>query len=103
MSNKTNRIQLLQNPDHLPGLQPGIRMKGGVLYDPSLKGFVAINHSWDNVLCMGEPKEWRITQVFPTEEAAMQYYKTNIRPELEKMTSQMGKSGTKTLHRKLEE
>jgi hypothetical protein len=103
MSNKMNRKQMHQHPDQLPGLQPDIRMKGGVLYDPSLKGFVAIVHSWDNVLCTGEPKEWCTTQVFPTEETAMQYYKTNIRPEIEKMTSQMGKSGTKILHRKLEE
>ena len=102
MSSKTISKQRPQKSDQLPGLKPGIRMKGGVLYDPSLKGFVAIVHSWDNVLCAGEPQEWRTTQVFPTEEAALQYYKTNIRPKLEKMTSQMGKSSTKILHRKLE-
>lgn len=78
-------------------------MKGGVRYDPSIPGFVAIVHSWDNALCAGEPQEWRTTQVFPTEEAALQYYKTNIQPELEKMMSQMKKSGLKTIHRKLEE
>ncbi|MCJ7433703.1 MAG: hypothetical protein MUO77_09480 [Anaerolineales bacterium] len=92
-----------QKSDSLPGLMPGIRMKGGVRYDPSIKGFVAIVHSWDNTLVVGEPKEWRTSQIFPTEEAALQYYKANIRPELEKMMSQMEKSSIKTLHRKLEE
>lgn len=82
---------------------PGIRMKGGVRYDPSVNGFVAIVHSWDNALCVGEPQEWRTSQVFPTEEAALLYYKTNIRPELEEMMSQMKKASVKTLHRKLDE
>jgi hypothetical protein len=100
---KKIRKPMQQILGQLSGLQPGIRMKGGVQYDPSLNGFVVIVHSWDNVLCTGEPEEWRTTQIFPTEDAALQYYKTNIRPELEQMTSQMGKSGTKILHRKLEE
>jgi hypothetical protein len=95
--------QRQQKSDTLPGLLPGIRMKGGVRYDPSINGFVAIVHSWDNVLCVGEPQEWRTSQVFPTEEAALRYYKTNIRPELEKMMSQAEKSNIKTLHRRLEE
>lgn len=103
MSGKTISKQRHQKSEQFPGLKPGMRMKGGVLYDPVLKGFVAIVHSWDNVLGVGKPQEWRTTQVFPTEEAAMQYYKANIRPELEKLTAQMGKSNTKSLHRKLEE
>ena len=78
-------------------------MKGDVLCDPSLKEFVVIVHSWDNVLCMGEPEDWRAVQVFPAEDAALQYYKTNIRPELEKMILQMGKSGANSAHRKLVE
>lgn len=89
--------------DTLPGLMPAIRMKGGVRYDPSINGFVAIVHSWDNALCIGEPQEWRTSQVFPTEEAALQYYKTNIRPEMEKLMSQAGKSGVMAIHRKLEQ
>jgi len=93
---------MYQESDILPDLMPGIRMKGGVRYDPAINGFVAIVHSWDNALCIGEPQEWRTSQVFPTEEAALQYYKINIRPELEKMMSQAEKSGIKTLHRKLE-
>jgi hypothetical protein len=40
---------------------------------------------------------------FPREDAALQYYTTNIRPELEKMTSQIGKSGANIAHRKLVE
>jgi len=78
-------------------------MKGGVRYDPSVGGFVAIVHTWDNVLCAGEPQEWRSPQVFPTEEAAMQYYKTNIRPVLEQMTSQLAKSRKDVIHRKVEQ
>jgi hypothetical protein len=102
MSRKTSSKQSSQTSEQFPGLQSGIRMKGGVLYDPVLKGFVAIVHSWDNVLCVGEPKEWQTPQVFPTEEAAMNYYKTNLRPELEKLMSKVGKSSTSVLHRKLE-
>lgn len=103
MRSKTIGKQSSPKSEQFPGLQPGMRMKGGVLYDPVLKGFFAIVHSWDNVLGVGKPKEWRTPQIFPTEEAAMQYYKTNIRPELEKLTAQIGKSGLKSLHRKLEE
>jgi len=78
-------------------------MKGGILDDPVLKGFFAIIHSWDNLLGTDKPQKWRTPQVFPTEETAMQYYKTNIRPEGEKLLAEMGKSGQKSLHRKLEE
>lgn len=103
MSRKMISKQRPQDAGQFPGLQPGLRMKGGVLYDPALKGFVAIVHSWDNALGVGKPEEWRTPQVFPTEEAAMDYYKTNLRPELEKLMAQMGKTRTKVLHRKLEE
>jgi hypothetical protein len=44
------------------------------------------------VLCVGEPEEWRAARKFPIEETALEYYKTNIRPEFEKMTSQMRKN-----------
>lgn len=89
--------------EQFPDLPAGIRMKGGVLYDPALKGFFAIVHSWDNIFCSGEPKEWRTPQSFATEEAAMQYYKTHIRPELEKLMTEAEKSGIKSLKRRLEE
>ena len=102
MSRKVRSKQKQQIAGALPGLMPAIRMKGGVRYDPSINGFVAIVHSWDNALCVGELQEWRTSQVFPTEEAALQYYKTNIRPELEKMMAQAEQSSIKTLHRKLE-
>jgi hypothetical protein len=74
-----------------------------VLYDAVPKRFAAIVHSWDNVHGVGKPKEWRTPQVFPTEAAAMDYYKANLRPELEKLMAKVGKSSTKVLHRKLEE
>lgn len=102
MSSKTKRDRKPQKSQPLPGLVPGLRMKGGVRYDPAVNGFVAIVHTWDNVLGSGEPQEWRASQVFPTEEAALHYYKTNIRPALEQMTSQLGKSSRGVLRRKLE-
>jgi hypothetical protein len=99
---KTKRKPISQSTPSLPGLKPGIRMKGGVHYDPAVNGFVAIVHTWDNVSCIGEPQEWRTTQVFSTEAAALQYYKTNIRPILEQLTSQMAKSSKGAIHRRLE-
>jgi hypothetical protein len=68
-------------------------------------GFVAIVHTWDNVHAYGEPEEWRTPQVFPTEEAAMAYYKTTIRPALERLMADMAKetSAGKIIRRKLEE
>ena len=100
MKSKTRSQQKPPKSQALSGLNPGMRMKGGVRYDPTVNGFVAIVHTWDNVHCTGEPREWRTPQVFPTEEEAMQYYKTNIRPELEKMTSQLAKSSKNIIHRK---
>ncbi|MDH4137940.1 MAG: hypothetical protein OEW09_14660 [Anaerolineae bacterium] len=89
----------------LKGLTPGIRMKGGVRFDPTVNGFTAIVHFWDNVYCHGEPDEWRSPEVFSTEDAAMQYYKTSIRPALEQMMTEMAKEqpGAKFLRRKLEQ
>ncbi len=78
-------------------------MRGGVRYDPAVNGFVAIVHTWDNVLGAGQPdEEWRAPEVFPTEDAAMDYYKTHIRPALEKMAADASKSSVKAIHRKLE-
>jgi hypothetical protein len=89
----------------LKGLTPGMRMKGGVRFDPAVNGFVAIIHIWDNVYAHGEPEEWRATQVFATEEEALAYYKTEIRPALERLMADMTreKSGGKIVRRKLEE
>jgi hypothetical protein len=86
-------------------LTPGIRMKGGVSFDPEANGFVAIVHKWDNVHCLGEPEEWRYPKVFPTEEAAMEYYKTSIRPSLEQFMAEMSNQHPDQtfIHRKLEE
>ena len=87
------------------GLTPGIRMKGGVRFDPTADGFIAIVHTWDNVFCNGEPEEWCAPQVFQTEDAAMQYYKRSIRPTLEKMMSEIhaSKESSKVVYRKLEQ
>ncbi|MGB0387804.1 MAG: SEC-C metal-binding domain-containing protein [Ardenticatenaceae bacterium] len=87
----------------LEGLRPALRMKGGVLYDPEENGFFAIVHTWDNMFAYGEPEEWRAPQRFPTEKAAMRYYKTTIRPQIEQMMAEMNtKSGVRSSHRKLE-
>ena len=89
----------------IEGLKPAIRMKGGVRFDSYSGGYVAIVHSWDNMECHGEPKEWRDPKVFATEDEAMHYYKTSIRPFLEKLMNQLKKDhrGLSTSHRKLEE
>ncbi len=81
----------------------GIRMKGGVAYDPDEDGFIAIVHSWDNVECLGEPTEWRSTQIFRTENAAMRFYKKSIRPGLKrKMREAAKRPGLNLSHRELE-
>lgn len=86
-------------------LRPGIRMKGGVLFDPQAGGFAVIVHTWDNVACRGEPEEWRYPELFPTEDAAMQYYKTAIRPALKQMMTETASKdpGISFAHRELEE
>ena len=88
----------------MKGLKPGIRMKGGVRFDPEVKGFVAIIHTWDNAYCTGEPEEWRYPKVFATEDMAMECYKTTIRPVLEQMMTEMAEAqqGGKFVYRKLE-
>ncbi|MBE2202105.1 MAG: hypothetical protein IAE79_26080 [Anaerolinea sp.] len=93
-----------KKPPQLKDLAPGIRMKGGVRFDPTMQAFVAIVHTWDNLQCQGEPQEWRSPQVFPTEEAAMQHYKSDIRPILEQMMAQIAKAqpDKQTRHRRLE-
>jgi hypothetical protein len=79
-------------------------MKGGVLFDPRAGGFVVIVHTWDNIACRGEPEEWRYPELFPTEETAMRYYKTNIRPALKQMMAETAKDpGLSFAHRQLEE
>ena len=88
-------------PKALEGLTPALRMKGGVLYDPEENGFFAIVHSWDNMLAYGEPEEWRSTELFATEEAAMRHYKRTIRPALHDMMEDVKKSGVTSHHRTL--
>jgi len=80
-------------------------MKGGVMFDPGSRGYVAIVHSWDNAECRGEPKEWRDPKVFTSEDTAMHYYKSSIRPSLEKLMNKLkkGRQGVSGFHRKLEE
>lgn len=88
----------------LEGLTPGLRMKGGIRSNQTGSGFRVIVHTWDNIFCQGEPEEWCSPEVFSTEDAAMQYYKTYIRPTLEQMMAETKKeqSGAKFIHRRLE-
>jgi hypothetical protein len=79
----------LDGQSHMNGLTAGIRMKGGVLFDEKVEGYVPIVHTWDNVHCYGEPTEWRSPRVFPTEEGAMRYYETYIRPDLQRLMSKI--------------
>lgn len=89
---------------HLPGFKAGIRMKGGVCFDPLANGFIPIVHTWDNVDCSGEPDEWRSPEVFATEDEAMAYYKRYLRPELQRMMSEIENqfSDATLIHRRLE-
>ena len=70
------------------GLRPDIRMKGGIRFDATVNGFVAMVHTWDDVQRHGPPEEWRSPESFPTEDTAMQYYKTSIRPAVEQMMTE---------------
>lgn len=87
----------------MEGLSPGMRMRGGVRFEPSTSGFLVIVHTWENVAGHGEPTEWRAPEVFPTEEAAMRYYKTSIRPTLARLMAHASRQVDATVvHRKLE-
>jgi len=88
----------------IKGLKPGVRMKGGTMFDPDSGKYSAIVHTWDNQEGKGIPKEWRSESNFETEELAMQYYKQNIRPNLERLMKQVEKeyTGAKSYHNKLE-
>jgi hypothetical protein len=66
-------------------------MKGGVLFDPSVGGYRAIVHIWDDVNSHDAPDEWRSPEVFPTEEAAMRHYKTSISPRFRQKMEEMVK------------
>ncbi len=86
------------------GLRAAIRMKGGICFDPASNAYRAIVHSWDNAECIGAPQEWQTTETFESEEAAMTFYKTRIRPGLERLmaeASRKAKHGT-FMHRRLE-
>jgi len=88
----------------LDGFTPGVRMKGGVRNNPEGSGFIPIIHVWGNIDCHGEPSEWRSPRVFSTEDAAMHYYMTAIRPALEQFMAKLAKDqpGVKTYQKKLE-
>ena len=68
-----------------PGLTGAIRMKGGVAFDPAAKAYRAIVHSWDNAECSGEAQEWQSAETFESEDAAMAFFETSIRPGLERL------------------
>ena len=74
-----------KTPETPAGLKAGIRMKGGTSFDPILNAYRAIVHIWDNVGCTGEPNEWVSNEVFDTAGQAMGFYKSSIRPGLEKL------------------
>ena len=86
------------------GLAAAIRMKGGVSFDPAATAYRAIVHSWDNAECIGEPQKWQSAETFESEDAAMTFYKTRIRPRLERLmaeASRKAKDGT-FMHRRME-
>lgn len=63
-----------------------------------------IVHTWDNIFCDGEPEEWCAPDIFATEDEALQYYKTYIRPSLQRLMMEIQKErkGTHFIHRELE-
>jgi hypothetical protein len=86
------------------GLTAAIRMKGGVSFDPVASAYRAIVHSWDNADCIGEPQEWQAADTFESENAAMAFYKSRIRPVIERLMAEASrkvKSGT-FIHRRLD-
>ncbi len=86
------------------GLKAAIRMKGGVSFDPAANVYRAIVHSWDNAECNGEPREWQSAGTFASQDAAMTFYKTSIRPGLERLMAEASrkvKDGI-FIHRRLE-
>ena len=88
----------------LEGFPYGLRMKGGIRYDPAVNGFVVIVPVWDNVGCRGEPKEWRYPEVYQNEDEALHYYKTAISPKLIRFLEKNSENrqGAKFIHRQLE-
>lgn len=70
------------------GLKAAIRMKGGVAFDSDTNAYRAVVHSWDNAECIGEPMEWLSDETFLTDDAAMNFYKKNIRPSLERLMAE---------------
>ena len=85
----TKKCCISKNSIEIKELPYGLRMKGGVAFDPEKNGYIAIINSWDNVECLGDPQQWSSPQVFSTEEAAMQYYKASLRPKLERIMSEI--------------
>jgi hypothetical protein len=94
-----------KTPEIPARLKAGIRMKGGTSFDPILNAYHAIVHTWDNVECRGEPKEWISNEAFDTEGQAMDFYKSSIRPGLEKLMREAtrGHRGAATSIRRIEQ
>jgi hypothetical protein len=57
----------------------------GVGFDPAANAYRAIVHSWDNAECIGEPREWQSSETFTSEDAAMSFCRTRIRPGFERL------------------
>jgi hypothetical protein len=68
---------------------------------PTGRSFI---RSWDNAQCIGESQEWQSAETFTSEDAAMNHYRTSIRPGLKRVMAQAVrevKNGT-MMHRRLE-
>jgi SEC-C motif len=94
-----------KEPLQFDGLPHGLRVKGGIRYDPAENGYFVIIHVWDNVDCLGEPQEWRYPEKYFNEDEALRYYKTHISPALIRFlekNAEKSKSAT-FVHRRLEE
>lgn len=78
----------------LPGLNAAIRMQGGIVFDTDTKAFRAVVHSWNNSECFGKQQEWLSTEIFPTDDEAMNFYKTKLRPGLERLMAEASRKST---------
>jgi len=100
----TRQCCALQENPVRSGLKAAIRMKGGVALNSDANEYRAVVHSWDNAECIGEPMELLSTETFPTEDMAMNFYKMNIRPGLERLMAEASRKAKDfvSTHRRLE-
>lgn len=83
--------------------QLGVRVKGGVIWDPALKKWQAIVSVWDNMDCVGHPHDF-VSGEFDTEGEAMTHYRETALPGIMRVLNDAAKKGdSKVLHTAIDE